>query len=153
MDISTKMLCKAKRKDNGELVKGYYFCMHHNDGRKHIHHFLIPLETDLSIGTPIDKIQVEIDPDTIEKEEKLIDIDELRKELGFAEMCDNCKQDVWTCERDNYYSFKDFCARFDDAVDAILEKHKGNHSNQENPCNVCERDCYMCGVTLENDLY
>lgn len=65
MDISEKMLCQANRKDNGQIVVGYYFCMHHNDDRKHIHHFVIPLEADLSIGTPIEKIQVEIEPDTV----------------------------------------------------------------------------------------
>lgn len=65
MDVSVKMLCQANRKDNGQLVVGYYFCMHHNDDRKHIHHFVIPLEADLSIGTPIEKIQVEIDPNTV----------------------------------------------------------------------------------------
>ena len=65
MDLSEKMLCQANRKDNGHLVVGYYFCMHHNDNRKHVHHFVIPLEADLSIGTPIEKIQVEIDPDTV----------------------------------------------------------------------------------------
>ena len=54
----------------------------------------------------------------------MVDVDELRKELGFSEMCDNCKQDAWSCERDTYYSLKDFCERFDDAIDAILERHK-----------------------------
>ena len=55
---------KAKRVDNGEWVKGFYFCMEHKDGR-HVHHFIIPLGADLSLGTPIEKIQVEIDPTTI----------------------------------------------------------------------------------------
>lgn len=55
---------KAKRIDNGEWVKGFYFCMEHKDGR-HVHHFIIPLGADLSLGTPIEKIQVEIDPNTI----------------------------------------------------------------------------------------
>ena len=55
---------KAKRVDNGEWVKGFYFCMEHKDGR-HVHHFIIPLGADLSLGTPIEKIQVEIDPNTI----------------------------------------------------------------------------------------
>ena len=38
--------------------------MIHPDGR-HTHHFIIPLGTDLSLGTPIEKIQVEVDPSTI----------------------------------------------------------------------------------------
>ena len=55
---------KAKRKDNGEWVEGFYFCMTHTDGR-HTHHFIIPLGADLSLGTPVEKIQVEVDQSTI----------------------------------------------------------------------------------------
>ena len=58
-----------------------------------------------------------------QKPNRMIDVDELRKELGFAVTCDNCKQDA--C--DTCYSFKDFCIKFDDAVDTILEKHKGDY--------------------------
>lgn len=57
-------ICKAKRKDNREWIEGYYFCMAHNDGR-HVHHFIIPIGVDLSLGTPIEKVQVEIDIDTL----------------------------------------------------------------------------------------
>ena len=57
-------------------------------------------------------------------QKRMIDVDELRKELGFSEMCDNCKQDTWACGRDTFYSLKDFCERLDDAIDAILERHK-----------------------------
>lgn len=59
-----EILFKAKRIDNGEWVEGFYFCMVHDDGR-HVHHFIMPLGVDLSLGTPIEKIQVEIDADTI----------------------------------------------------------------------------------------
>lgn len=58
------ILFKAKRKDNGEWVEGFYFCMVHDDGR-HIHHFIMPIGIDLSFGTPIEKIQVEIDVETL----------------------------------------------------------------------------------------
>lgn len=61
--MSDRHLCKAKRTDNGEWIEGFYFCMIHDDGR-HAHHFVIPLGADLSLGTPIEKIQVEIDPST-----------------------------------------------------------------------------------------
>ena len=57
-------ICKAKRKDNKEWVEGYYFCMVHDD-RRHEHHFIIPVGADLSKGTPIEQIQVEIDIDTL----------------------------------------------------------------------------------------
>lgn len=59
-----RYLFKANRIDNGEWVEGFYFCMTHPDGR-HTHHFIIPLGADLSLGTPIEKIQVEVDPSTI----------------------------------------------------------------------------------------
>lgn len=59
-----EILFKAKRIDNGEWVEGFYFCMVHDDGR-HIHNFIMPIGCDLSLGTPIEKIQVEIDIDTL----------------------------------------------------------------------------------------
>lgn len=62
--MEDRYLCRGKRTDNGEWVEGFYFCMIHPDGR-HTHHFIIPLGTDLSLGTPIEKIQVEVDPSTI----------------------------------------------------------------------------------------
>lgn len=63
---------KAKRKDNGEWVEGFYFCMTHDDGR-HTHHFILPVGADLSLGTPIEKIQVEIDVETLCQYTELID--------------------------------------------------------------------------------
>ncbi len=62
--MESRYLFRAKRTDNGERVEGFYFCMTHPDGR-HTHHFIIPLGADLSLGTPIEKIQVEVDPSTI----------------------------------------------------------------------------------------
>ena len=62
--MARDILFKAKRIDNGEWVEGFYFCMVHDDGR-HIHHFIMPLGSDLSLGTPIEKIQVEIDINTL----------------------------------------------------------------------------------------
>ena len=57
-------LCRAKRTDNSEWVEGFYFCMTHPEGR-YMHHFIIPVGADLSLGTPIENIQVEVDSDTI----------------------------------------------------------------------------------------
>lgn len=62
--MKDRYLCRAKRIDNEQWVEGFYFCMTHPDGR-HTHHFIIPLGADLSLGTPIEKIQVEVDPSTI----------------------------------------------------------------------------------------
>lgn len=59
-----EILFKAKRIDNGQWVEGFYFCMVHDDGR-HVHHFIMPLGADLNLGTPIEKIQVEVDVKTI----------------------------------------------------------------------------------------
>lgn len=62
--MESRYLVRGKRTDNGEWVEGFYFCMTHPDGR-HTHHFIIPLGADLSLGTPVEKIQVEVDPETI----------------------------------------------------------------------------------------
>lgn len=62
--MESRYLFRGKRTDNGEWVEGFYFCMTHPDGR-HTNHFIIPLGADLSLGTPVEKIQVEVDPDTI----------------------------------------------------------------------------------------
>lgn len=62
--MNDRYLCRGKRIDTGEWVEGFYFCMTHPDGR-HTHHFIISLGTDLSLGTPIEKIQVEVEPSTI----------------------------------------------------------------------------------------
>lgn len=97
--IEEKLVCKARRKDNGEWVEGYYFCLHHNDGRTHLHHLLIPLEVDLSRGTPLDKIQVEIVPESITQktqEPQTVIVDDIPKgETWFGVWfgrCPNCKQ-------------------------------------------------------------
>lgn len=63
-NMGNRHLYRGKRAENGEWVEGFYFCMTHPDGR-HTHHFIIPLGADLSLGTPVEKIQVEVDPDTI----------------------------------------------------------------------------------------
>ena len=62
--MGNRHLYRGKQAKNGEWVEGFYFCMTHPDGR-HTHHFIIPLGADLSLGTPVEKIQVEVDPDTI----------------------------------------------------------------------------------------
>lgn len=62
--MESRYLYRGKRIDNGKWVEGFYFCMTHTDGR-HTHHFIIPLGADLSLGTPVEKIQVEVDQSTI----------------------------------------------------------------------------------------
>ncbi|MCU7522727.1 MAG: hypothetical protein HF308_19150 [Ignavibacteria bacterium] len=58
---------RAKRKDNGEWVYGAYFCIHHDDGRTHLHHFIIPENVPIPKDKPIGEIQVEIDPKTLDQ--------------------------------------------------------------------------------------
>jgi hypothetical protein len=56
---------RAKRKDNGEWIKGFYFCIHHDDHRKHLHHFIIPENIPLPKDRTIGEVQVEIIPETL----------------------------------------------------------------------------------------
>lgn len=97
-------LFKAKRIDNGEWVEGYYFCMVHNDGR-HIHHFIIPLGVDLSLGTPIEKIQIEIDVNTLCQYTGLTDDGEKIWEYDILRTYDCTIEDyivVWSTEKGAY---------------------------------------------------
>ena len=55
---------RGKTKE-GQWVIGSYFCMHHNDERDHIHHFIIPENTPIPKNKTIGEIQVEVQEDTI----------------------------------------------------------------------------------------
>lgn len=60
-----KILFRGKRIDNGEWVYGAYINMHHNDGRTHIHHFIIPDGNDMSYGVKLEDILVAVDGETV----------------------------------------------------------------------------------------
>lgn len=60
-----EILFRGKRIDNGEWVFGFYFCMYHDDDRKHLHHFIIPLNVPIPKDKPIGEIQVEVDYETV----------------------------------------------------------------------------------------
>ena len=89
--MENRYLFRGKRIDNGEWVEGFYFCMTHPDGR-HIHHFIIPLGADLSLGTAIEKIQVEIDQSTI---------------CQCTGLKDKNVKLIWENDICRYYNFKD----------------------------------------------
>ena len=55
---------RGKTKER-KWVIGSYFCMHHNDERNHIHHFIIPENTPIPKNKTIGEIQVEVQEDTI----------------------------------------------------------------------------------------
>lgn len=61
--MKREILFKGKTmrgKNAGEWVYGAYFCMHHNDDRDHIHHFIIPDETPIPKDKTIGDVQVEV---------------------------------------------------------------------------------------------
>lgn len=60
-----EILFRGRRINIGEWVYGFYFCMHHDDDREHIHHFIIPLNVPLPKDKPIGEIQVEVDYETV----------------------------------------------------------------------------------------
>lgn len=49
----------------GEWVYGSYFCLHHNDEREHLHHFIIPENTQIPADKTIGEIQVEVIEETM----------------------------------------------------------------------------------------
>lgn len=67
-----EILFRGKSK-NGEWVHGAYFCLHHNDGRDHVHHFIIPDNTEIPKDKPIGEIQVEVIPETVGQFTGLLD--------------------------------------------------------------------------------
>lgn len=69
----TEVLFRGKRIDNQEWVYGFYFCMHHNDGRNHIHHFIIPLDAPLPKDKPIGEIQVDVAGTTVSQFTGVVD--------------------------------------------------------------------------------
>ena len=71
----TEVLFRGKRIDNQEWVYGFYFCMHHNDDRNHIHHFIIPLDAPLPKDKPIGEIQVEVVGNTVSQFTGVVDKD------------------------------------------------------------------------------
>lgn len=60
-----EILFRGKRISNGEWVYGAYFCLHHNDERDHIHHFIIEENTPLPKDKPIGEIQIEVVAETV----------------------------------------------------------------------------------------
>lgn len=71
----TEVLFRGKRIDNQEWVYGFYFCMHHNDDRNHVHHFIIPLDAPLPKDKPIGEIQVEVVGNTVSQFTGVVDKD------------------------------------------------------------------------------
>lgn len=133
--MESRYLFKAKRLDNGEWVEGFYFCMTHPDGR-HTHHFIIPLGADLSLGTPVEKIQVEVDPATIcqctempDKNKKLVfehDIVWDSDERAFYEIIWNQEDMCWNVEDADGHK-----SEFEECYGSTIEVNGNSFDNPE----------------------
>lgn len=106
-----EIIFKAKRKDNGEWVEGFYFCMVHDDG-SHVHHFIMPLGVDLSFGTPIEKIQVEIDANTICQYTGLTDKNGNKIWENDVVVYDNSPYNVYCTPKTGKIAFRNGCLCF-----------------------------------------
>ena len=62
------------RTQSGEWVQGAHFCLHHNDERTHVHHFIIPDNAPIPKDKAIGEIQVEVVEPTIGRKFELPDI-------------------------------------------------------------------------------
>lgn len=58
----------------------------------------------------------------LKEQDKLVNVDKLREELGFAESCEKCKKDSWRCQRDTYFTEMDFCNRLDFAIEELTQE-------------------------------
>lgn len=133
--MESRYLFRGKRTDNGEWVEGFYFCMTHPDGR-HTHHFIIPLGADLSLGTPVEKIQVEVDPDTIcqctampDKNKKLVfehDIVWDSDERAFYEIIWNQEDMCWNVEDADGHK-----SEFEECYGSTIEVNGNSFDNPE----------------------
>jgi len=114
--VAESNLITARRLDNGEWVKGYYFCLHHNDDRTHIHHFVIPFDTPIPKDKPIGEIQVEIDPYSVRKN---ISEKQAQRQLGFNVKIlskDQCLEIAKIVMLDNLSEFDDLLMYLPDHV-------------------------------------
>ncbi len=57
---NTERIFRGKRIDNNQWIYGAYFTMYYNDNREHIHHFIIPNDTNILLGTPIKKYKLKL---------------------------------------------------------------------------------------------
>ena len=55
----------------------------------------------------------------------MIDADELLKELGFSESCNNCPRALKRCDYYVIYTMKDICEMVSDAIEAIEDRQRG----------------------------
>ncbi len=58
----------------------------------------------------------------LKEQEKLVDVDALRKKLGLAKDCAKCKQNTRACQYDSHFSLMDFCERFDMAIEELMQE-------------------------------
>lgn len=93
----------------GEWVYGSYFCLHHNDERTHLHHFIIPENTPIPVDMTIGEIQVEVIEETVGEFTGVLDMNETKVFEGdkIAIHCDVDYEEMYTVK---YYSDRGYPA-------------------------------------------
>ena len=111
--------CRGLAKESGKFVYGVLIVMQHTD-KRHFHYFIIPECSDMSYGTLLESILVEVIPETVgqytglpDKNGKEIYEGDTVKNTGYDELC-------------------------------VIEQHKGDYIMRYGEKSYCNLGFYVC---------